>query len=275
MSKEEVKGAEVASASAAKPVAGCVVVVKQSLLKDAGRGVFAAKAVPKWSPVCYYDGYARPKDRKLSALEVSYTMNDTVGYMSPRTQDGVAQIINDGARVKWPVLAADDDRKSATKKALNAVVTYMIDSLDMENVTIGGDTTDGKWLFYTSANLKEGYELYYSYGPAYWYDKDCGDMSPLLARAAGHAVDMLQIAWADIEELMLKRLAERPPTSIDEILTLANTQRRLTLYAALKQCDVYYDREFANLAETSAEDLKAGKRMKVVALCKTPCPFQQ
>jgi hypothetical protein len=74
--------------------------IKKSTIPNAGRGVFAKVDISIGEIPCYYDGYIKNAE-ECSDEELIYLVgNDLVGYKNPKTDVGIAQIINDYSMVK-------------------------------------------------------------------------------------------------------------------------------------------------------------------------------
>ena len=111
--------------------------VDKSTLPHAGRGVFVEKECKAGTVMCFLDGYAKPS--KTTKMEQEYERQGAdgqriIGYMVPRTQGGVAQLVNDAVQ---PDFAGFDPTRSAEEQFLlvsNAYLKYSTLSIMRANV---------------------------------------------------------------------------------------------------------------------------------------------
>lgn len=148
-----------------------MVEVKQSLIPNAGNGVFATKKYLKGEYVCYYHGI--PKD--ISSINdfrysIDYPFSKTkyVGITSIVDTAGVGQFINDYSMFelqerhrseKWGIFSLSSDLINSD------IDTYIKISNCGENVSF---RPDNPFQFYASKDIEKGQELYYHYGVNYW-----------------------------------------------------------------------------------------------------------
>lgn len=149
--------------------------IKESLIKNAGRGVFATKSYKKGDYICFYD--CRIKD--IETLDdfiysIKNSLNDKiyVGFKDIRTSDGVGQIIND-----YSIFTLDnEDRdenglfKLSSKKIDDKIEKYIQSSLTNANVAYDSDKNNC-FKMYAIKDINENDELYSHYGIFYWINK--------------------------------------------------------------------------------------------------------
>jgi hypothetical protein len=141
--------------------------IAKSTIVGAGRGVFAKKDILANTSVCYYDGYKRPSDDvKVTDLESSYMLGNGVdaiiGYISPRTEDGIAQIINDVSR---PIFSNIDDKTSLSVQTtiMGQICLDYVNTMPLCNVMCVSSS-----IFKTNRAIAAGEELFFHYGIRYW-----------------------------------------------------------------------------------------------------------
>ena len=185
--------------------------VSTSTIPNAGRGVFANRDFKQGDCVCYYDGIeveidVRKKPKSLSVyyhpigcgswkkmpknmlddLQKLENGRGIIGFRNPKTEEGVGQLINDGARIQYqnhldqgeqicvdlkkcipPDLLPDETEGAEhimTQESYDFIQEeYISNSLSRANVYVGNDCK-----VYAFKNIKKGEELFYCYCPAYW-----------------------------------------------------------------------------------------------------------
>lgn len=143
--------------------------IKQSLLSNAGNGVFATKAYNKGDYICFYDGEDRdPKSLDEFAYSIANPSNGKpfTGFDHVKNKDGVGQIINDSCMFELN----DEDKNDkglfslSSDKINKKINDYKTNSVANSNVGFMG--SDFK--IYASKNINVGEELYLPYGIEYW-----------------------------------------------------------------------------------------------------------
>ena len=78
--------------------------IKDSLIRNAGGGVFAKKNIKRGQVVCYYDGEDIPMNNNVfdayTMLHPTLPGRCRKGYGKARNSKGVGQFIDDGAMLK-------------------------------------------------------------------------------------------------------------------------------------------------------------------------------
>lgn len=152
--------------------------VKESSIKNAGLGVFAKKNIKNGQIVCYYDGEDIPLN---SDVFDAYTMAHPTlpgmcrkGYDKPRNGKGIGQFINDGAMLSWDDydienLLTDtmEANPGGVKHMAKELHQYQMQSDANKNTTF----IDDKFNIVATKNIKQGDELYFTYGYGYWVDR--------------------------------------------------------------------------------------------------------
>ena len=155
-----------------------MLVIKESLIRNAGLGVFAKKNIKKGQIVCYYDGEDIPmNDNVFDAYTMSHPTLPGMsrkGYDKPRNNKGVGQFINDGAMLKWDDFDVEnlltdnmEVNPSGVKHMAKELKQYQVQSDANKNTTF----IDDKFNIVATKNIKQGEELYFTYGYGYWIDR--------------------------------------------------------------------------------------------------------
>lgn len=193
--------------------------VRASLISGAGRGVFTTRSFKKGELICFYDGYQPNSINNLTSIEKNYRYNDIIGYMVPRKSNGCAQIINDYAKPK-PTREQLDDLLigSGNDKLLKAcsliIKQYQIETEKGVNVA----PTDKKLNWFEATRfIKAGEELYFSYGPAYWYQEYYKDY-PILSLACEGSTNLLYNDKIQKTLVKMYNNSEYKDTEIDKVL---------------------------------------------------------
>ncbi len=139
--------------------------IKESTIPNAGRGVFAKVDISSDESPCYYDGYSKPK--KCSLEEESYLLcNKIVGYKTPKTDTGVAQIINDCSTIDLTEFPKNENLLARVVFIFTEIKRYLTCAQNQCNIVHNG-ANDG-WKFYVYRKIKAGEELFFSYDVYYW-----------------------------------------------------------------------------------------------------------
>jgi len=137
--------------------------VKESTIAGAGRGVFATQKFHTGDVVCFYDSY-KPQN-VLTPEETQYSIctkqGTFVGYKTPRSTSGVAQLINDGGVIA-PHEASDDLTKLYIA-LVRDIEQYLSTTALRRNVGNVGLNC------FALRDIEPGEELFYSYGIGYWF----------------------------------------------------------------------------------------------------------
>ena len=150
------------------------VIVKDSLIQGAGRGVFANCDFKKGDYVCFYDG-EDILNKPLNYEEHEYAISDSsipgitrIGFKNPKIPDGVGQLINDRVIFKLSDKFKDSGHlfHLSDERIDKAISLYQDLSKKYANVDFIKMTKDYK--FHAIRNIKEGEELYFNYGIGYW-----------------------------------------------------------------------------------------------------------
>jgi SET domain-containing protein len=132
-----------------------------------GNGVFAKKNIKKGTRLCYYDGEVTSAEEINKGKNIDYLLRHNnqyiLGYKTPRTNDGIAQLINDG---DYPLASGVQNYLTM----LEIYKKYSAMSLALQNVYI-----DHKLQAIASRDIKEDEELYFSYGENYWMMNELGN----------------------------------------------------------------------------------------------------
>lgn len=142
--------------------------IKQSLLPDAGYGVFVTRDFIRGEYVCFYDGYY--KDNETTQLEDKYKLGDNfIGHSSVKHENGTAQLINDAAKLCFTEQDIkemnNDDIVSSAIFTANLILRYIILSYDGRNVEMC-DIDNHK--YEATKDIRKGDELYWGYEVIYW-----------------------------------------------------------------------------------------------------------
>jgi hypothetical protein len=134
-----------------------MVEVKQSLIKGAGRGVFATKDINEGERVCEYWGkYIDLKKTKFPSSDKLLQIDESTlfcGYEKYKKPDKCGQFINDSSSI-------DNINVGSIRK-------YHHDNFANVDISI-----EAKGIYFNSIkNIKEGDELYFKYGINYWIQK--------------------------------------------------------------------------------------------------------
>lgn len=255
------------AADAAAVVAAKNVMIGTSLLAGAGRGVFARLDMPKDAWTCDYHGYRKPAGRALTTSEMAYLLGDDatgcVGYMVPQKDrpDGVAQLMNDGARPIWLGFPEDAPLAVRVQCICEAANAYWMASTKAENVA-NFDVTD-MLAFKTLRAVKSGEELYYSYGFEFWlrqayYDPKFSDAfaQAAVSFAGAHAMARHRIATGLAGDpavaLKMQTMAKRSPEkmrAIEGMILMGIHLRLEEMLASLPACSL----ENVRLARAAAQ----------------------
>jgi SET domain-containing protein len=116
--------------------------VKKSKIKNAGKGLFAKKAIKKGTHICLYFGVLVPREQVYEGFYESDYLLEQKG--------------ND-----WIIDSADP---------LSCLGRYANDSLSLQksNTDFGFYEKPFSGFLYATRNIKKGEELYVSYGINYW-----------------------------------------------------------------------------------------------------------
>ncbi len=144
--------------------------VKQSLILNAGNGVFATRNYKKGEFICYYDCR---EDVIKSYNEFVYSIicnnKSYIGYSSIRNVNGVGQFINDYCLFEL----SDDDRNEegfytlSSNNISDKINNYISISQQNSNVMFKNDTSE-IFKLYATRDIKTDEELYLHYGIEYW-----------------------------------------------------------------------------------------------------------
>lgn len=151
-------------------------VVKQSLITNAGNGVFATKNYKQGDFVCFYDCEERPiisRDDFIYSINNPFDMKKKyIGYKSLKNENGTGQFINDYSMFDL----TDEERdecgfyKISSAKINNKINNYNTLSQTFSNVGFKNDGTKALRL-YALKDINENDELYLHYGIDYWISK--------------------------------------------------------------------------------------------------------
>lgn len=157
--------------------------VKESTIINAGKGVFTTRSYTAGELVCYYDGYLVDKDYDVTHDEAIYLQNfgslRYVGYTTPKTKTGIAQLINDAFMPSSVDVYKFYEEESALGRSFEnicfnpdynakyystmGILEYASKSLLKMNVESAGNR-----LFYATKDIAKGEELFQHYGMHYW-----------------------------------------------------------------------------------------------------------
>ena len=147
-------------------------IIKQSLLENAGNGVFATKNYKKGDYVCFYDCEQRSVD---SLRDFIYSIKNPfdgkvyIGFNQLKNEYGTGQFINDYCMFRLN----DDDRdeegffKLSSQRINDKIDDYTHKSQSRANVAFKSDESC-VFQLYASKKIKRNDELYFHYGAEYW-----------------------------------------------------------------------------------------------------------
>ena len=144
-----------------------MVEVKQSLIKGAGRGVFATEDIHDGKIVCEYWGkYIDLKKTKFPSSDKLLQIDENTlfcGYEKYKKPDKCGQLINDSSKIN--------------STNVGSIRKYYYDNSANVDVII-----DSTGIYFNSIkSIKKGDELYFKYGIPYWARKfDKKDIELLL-----------------------------------------------------------------------------------------------
>lgn len=146
--------------------------IKQSLIKDAGYGVFTTRKYKKGDFVCFYDC----EEKEIGSItdftysiKLPFNKKNYVGFSKLRTQDGTGQFINDYSMFHLN----EDDRndeglfKIHSPSINEKIKQYINTSNSYSNVGFSTDITK-TFELYAIRDINENEELYLHYGLNYW-----------------------------------------------------------------------------------------------------------
>jgi hypothetical protein len=153
--------------------------VKPSTIPGAGNGVFALEPIKTGEAVCYYAGKDYPRQMAVIrdngvpyfcymdpyACESYDGKTVRVGYRKAQGPDGVAQLVNDACMFDPSKLKLNDHGLFSRSSFEKLKQIYTSCSLAKSNVAFCGNK---KWTFYAIQDIKEGEELFFSYGADCW-----------------------------------------------------------------------------------------------------------
>jgi hypothetical protein len=153
--------------------------VKPSTIPDAGNGVFTLEPVKKGDAVCYYAGTDYPRELAIIrddgnpyfcymdpyATESLDGKTVRVGYRKARDSKGVGQLINDACMFDPSKLKLNQHKLFTYSSFEKLKQIYTLCSSTKANVTFRGKD---EWVLYATRDIKEGEELFFSYGTGYW-----------------------------------------------------------------------------------------------------------
>jgi len=147
--------------------------IKESLIKNAGRGVFATKSYKKGDYICFYDCQIKDivtLDDFIYSIKNGPNNKTYVGYKDVRTSDGVGQIINDYSMFTLDNEDRDENGlfKLSSKKINDKIEQYIESSITNTNVAYD---SDGNFKMYAAKDINKNDELYNHYGIFYWINK--------------------------------------------------------------------------------------------------------
>lgn len=181
-----------------------MLIIKTSTKANAGNGVFTTQPIKKGEFVCYYEGYKVPK--KPTPLECKYQLGPhIIGFMKPRSALGVAQIINDFAKIDLSLLNEKVSSEEQVQQLLQEVLKYSNSSfhciVEHNNTIVERKSTITSELVATK-DIETGSELFFHYGFKYWLhsDKFSGSLDRYRVVCAVQAI--LDLARHDNEEAL-------------------------------------------------------------------------
>jgi hypothetical protein len=147
-----------------------MVIVKQSLILNAGNGVFTTRNYKKGEFICYYDCIeGMITNHKQFIYSIKCNDKTYIGYNTIRDINGIGQFINDYSAFEL----SDDDRNdqglyTVTSSVIsNKINNYIKLSQEKSNVIFKNDTFD-LFKLYAIRDIETGEELYLHYGIDYW-----------------------------------------------------------------------------------------------------------
>lgn len=148
-------------------------IIKQSIIHNAGNGVFASKNYKKGEYICYYDGvdgHISSIEDFIYSIENPATGKNFIGNTKTLCKDGVGQIINDSCR--FELESNERNEKSCFTLPSNGDVDNYIDS-SIKNANCGFKeyTEENIFKIYAFRDIEENEELYLHYGINYWRNK--------------------------------------------------------------------------------------------------------
>jgi hypothetical protein len=139
--------------------------IKPSTIPNAGRGVFVTRDFSVGEYICYYDGYIKKNPFTITEIEQEYGIGESlIGYPTPRNEEGVGQLINDGDKLNIPSTLNQKEKEQE-------LFRYTLRSSNKQNIYIEPGNNH-RMSVYALENLKSGSELFYYYGGRYWLDID-------------------------------------------------------------------------------------------------------
>ncbi len=175
------------------------------------RGVFALRDFQPGELVCFFDGFPKPTDRRLTDLERSLLLEDTVGRLIPDKGQpfGVAQILNDSdvldVLTDFPV---GKDQREQVQWVLGRIQRY--EACAIKCHVSNAQACDPEFSkktpyfrgesFYCVQPIKAGQEIFFHYGTIFWLEYAMNTLSEQLeqARAILLSKAMLQMVHANI-----------------------------------------------------------------------------
>ena len=153
-------------------------VIKQSLIQNAGLGVFAKKNIKKGQIVCYYDGEDIPMNNHVfdAYTMIHPTLPDVCrkGYDKPRNNKGVGQFINDGAMLNWNDYGINNlltDNLEVNPSGVKHMKKQLQRYNTQSNMNRNAMFIDDNFNIVATKTIKQGEELYFTYGYGYWVDR--------------------------------------------------------------------------------------------------------
>ncbi len=150
-----------------------------------GRGVFTTRPVKTGENLCIYDGEWK---QDIGFHEYAYLKDGKalIGHAEPKNAVGIAQIINDGARVH--------DYSGTYKDIIMRTLVYLRKSCDRTNVMMR--EIGSMVVAVAIRDIPTDTELFHPYGTSYWLNsKFAGDCSSEMLKA--HA------CFVHVDELMI------------------------------------------------------------------------
>lgn len=160
-----------------------IIEIKSSNIKKAGRGVFVKNDYPvPFTTICYYEGYQKPLNRSLSDFETNYMIGVgddlIIGYFQPRSETGVAQLINDSSKPNFNDFQEQKTYKDKLLYTVQQLLKYN-KTFDSCNVMPSYYNEKTKQLsiksplpFMSIKPILQGEELYLYYDMHYWINSE-------------------------------------------------------------------------------------------------------
>ena len=149
--------------------------VRPSGIPGAGRGVFATRDFAIGEFVCVYDGYVitpgrQNLDEDVYALPLE-GKGMLIGFKDPKSEIGVAQLINDAAEISAVDFPQRGDFKMCCLYFADAALRYAVKTRLLSNVY----PANGTERFIAIKPINKGEELFFSYGSSYWFFQIASD----------------------------------------------------------------------------------------------------